>query len=437
MSTPTRKSGFIFFGLMIGAYLLSGCAPPYEPSGSQRTEPTPRLPVETAAGAASAAAIQADSDLVGTDTPPAASNGSEADPPILTVDDRSSRLISLTSGWGTDWTRHTIEYDEILSGGPPRDGIPSIDSPEFETIQEAESWLAGNEPVITVDIDGDSRAYPLQILTWHEIANDVVGSIPVVVTFCPLCNSALVFDRRVDDAVLAFGVSGLLRNSDLIMYDRITETLWQQFTGEAVVGELAGRQLSFIPSSIVSFDDFRNASPDGLVLSRNTGYNRRYGENPYVGYDSINQSPFLFSGPTDGRLPPMERVVTVALEQGDVAYPLSTLAGVGVINDRPFGRELVVFHVPGTSSALGSQMIAAGEDVGATGVFEPRVDDQLLTFHVQGGEIMDVESGSRWNILGHATSGSYAGSRLAPLVHGDHFWFSWAAFKPDTLIYQP
>ena len=259
-----------------------------------------------------------------------------AGPEVLIGDDRPERLRVLTSSWNTNWERHTIDYDSILSGGPPRDGIPSIDDPQFVEPSAAAAWLADNEPVIALEINGDARAYPLQIITWHEIVNDTFGDIPVVVTFCPLCNSALVFDRRFEGQVLEFGVSGLLRNSDLIMYDRTSESLWQQFTGEGIVGDLAGEQLTFLPSSLVSFADFKAAFPEGVVLSRETGFNRAYGRNPYAGYDSIGSNPVLFRGPTDGRLEAVERVVTVSLaDQGiDIAYPLTLLSEQGVINDR-------------------------------------------------------------------------------------------------------
>jgi hypothetical protein len=149
----------------------------------------------------------------------------------MTGDDRSDPLRAITADWNTNWHRHTVDYAEIISGGPPRDGIPSIDAPLFSTPADAAEWLAGNEPVIAVALAGVARAYPLQILTWHEIVNDTLGGVPVLVTFCPLCNSALVFDRRLDGEVYEFGTSGLLRHSDLIMYDRTSESLWQQLTG--------------------------------------------------------------------------------------------------------------------------------------------------------------------------------------------------------------
>jgi hypothetical protein len=364
---------------------------------------------------------------------------------ILTFDDRPSMLRAATKSWNTNWNKHIIQYDELRSGGPPRDAIPSIDAPRFIGPDAAAEWLAGNEPVIALQIEGQARAYPLQILTWHEIVNDSVGGVPVAVTFCPLCNSAITFDRRLNGEVYEFGTSGLLRNSDLVMYDRTTESLWQQFTGQAIVGDLAGAQLTFLPSSIVSFADFRGAYPDGVVLSRETGHRRAYGRNPYGGYDTIGESPFLFDGEEDGRLPAMERVVTISLgdpaagsgQAVDLAYPLSVLSELGVINDRQGGRDLAIFFTPGTSSALDSPTIAQGADVGATGVFDPNLEGQKLTFRRDGDEIVDQETGSTWNILGQAIDGPLAGKSLTPIVHGDQFWFSWAAFKPDTIVYRP
>ena len=363
---------------------------------------------------------------------------------IESVDDRSARLRQLTSDWNTDFSKHSVSYDEILSGGPPRDGIRSIDDPSFISTAEAAGWLADNEPVIALELNGDARAYPLQIITWHEIVNDTVGDVPAVITFCPLCNSALAFDRRVGDQVFEFGVSGLLRNSDLIMYDRTTETLWQQFTGDGIIGELTGERLTFLPTSIVSFADFREAHPDGQILSRDTGLRGNYGSNPYAGYDTYDHvlsaggNLALFQGQTDGRLEAAARVVTVSLDDEgvDIAYPYATLEEVGVINDSRAGQDLVVFFTPGTASALGARVIADADDVGATGVFDPNLDGQKLTFRVEDGQILDDQTGSVWNILGQAIEGSLAGERLEPVVHGDHFWFSWAAFKPDTVIYQ-
>jgi len=168
-----------------------------------------------------------------------------------------------TGGWETDFSFHTVPFDSILSGGPPRDGIPPIDNPTFVEIKDADEWLETLEPVVSFELNGDARAYPLQILMWHEIVNDTVGGAPVSVTFCPLCNSAIVFDRNINDLVLTFGTSGMLRNSDLIMWDRQTETWWQQLTGEGIIGQLAGHKLTFIPAQIISWEDFKAANPKG------------------------------------------------------------------------------------------------------------------------------------------------------------------------------
>ncbi|MCP4416286.1 MAG: DUF3179 domain-containing protein [Chloroflexi bacterium] len=357
---------------------------------------------------------------------------------IFTTDDRSTGLTSLTSQWNTNWSLRTISTDEILSGGPPRDGIPSIDDPQFVSADEASEWLADNEPVIAVEFNGDARAYPIQVLTWHEIVNDTVGDVPIIVTFCPLCNSAIVFERVLDGEPVEFGTSGLLRNSDLIMYDRRTETLWQQFTGIGIIGDKAGEKLTFLPSGLISFADFREAHPGGKIMSRETGFARDYGRNPYAGYDTIGSNPFLFRGDIDGRLAAVARVATVSLPNGiDVAYPLDILLEAGVINDLQGEQSLVVFHVGGTASALGAAIIANAEDVGATGIFDPVLNEQLLTFSKDGDSIIDNETGSTWNIVGQATSGELAGQQLTRIIHGDHFWFSWAAFRPDTIIYQP
>ena len=395
------------------------------------------VPVEEMEGET---AVEPETDQLSDQTPTYVieSQGAQAiDVEILTGDDRSDRLASLTSSWNTNWELRTIELDDVLSGGPPRDGIPSIDTPTFISIAEAEAWLADNEPVIVMDINGDARAYPLQIMTWHEIVNDTIGDIPVVVTFCPLCNSAIAFERVVDGEPVEFGVSGLLRNSDLIMYDRTDESLWQQFTGEAIVGNHVGKQLRFLPSRLVSFADFKDAFPEGVVLSRNTGFSRSYGQNPYAGYDTIGSNPFLFTGELDGRLPAVARVVTVSLDEVDIAYPVDLLAETGVIADEQAGQPLVVFHIPGTASALGARVIAEAEDVGATGVFDPVVEGQQLTFERQENRFVDNETGSTWNILGQAIEGELTGTQLQPIVSGDHFWFSWAAFRPDTILYQP
>ena len=344
-------------------------------------------------------------------------------------------ISNLSSGWDTDLTKHSVPLDEITIV-LFRDAIQAIDDPKFITQEEADGWIEAQEPVISLDINGNARAYPLQILTWHEIVNDVVGGVPVAVTFCPLCNSAIVFDRRSEGVVYDFGVSGNLRFSDLIMYDRQTQSWWQQFTGEGIVGELTGKQLTILPAPIISWQDFKAANPSGDVLSRDTGFTRSYGRNPYAGYDRVNNSPFLFDGDLDGRLLPMERVAAVAVGNADVAFPFSVLEQEVVVSHSLNGQDLVVFFVPGTRSALDRSSIRDSRNVGATGVFDPNLDGRTLTFRAEGGNLVDNETGSVWNILGEAVEGPLTGKALTPIAHANHFWFAWAAFKPDTIIYQ-
>ena len=342
-----------------------------------------------------------------------------------------------TSEWKTDFTRHSVPLAEIMSGGPPKDGIPAIDKPEFVTVAAADEWLKSREPVVFFERGGDARAYPLQILIWHEIANDTVSGVPVAITFCPLCNTAITFNRRVGARVLDFGTTGRLRFSDLVMYDRQTESWWQQATGEAIVGELTGAQLTPLPAQIISWDTFKRAFRSGHVLSRRTGHQRAYGQNPYAGYDNIDSSPFLYRGPRDARLRPMERVVTVSLDTDDAAYPFSVLQKVHVVNDTVGGREIVVLFESGVTSVLDQASIAGSRDIGTAAVFDRRVNGRTLMFTWTGDRVADQQTGSAWSIFGAAEAGPLRGARLTPVVHGQPFWFAWAVFRPNTRVYQP
>jgi thiol-disulfide isomerase/thioredoxin len=338
--------------------------------------------------------------------------------------------------FNTDFTRHSVPYSEILSGGPPKDGIPAIDTPSYVSVEDADTWLGDQEPVILLRIGDAARAYPLQILMWHEIVNDELNGNPVVVSFCPLCNTAIAFDRHLDDRVLDFGTTGRLRFSNLIMYDRQTETWWQQATGEGIVGEYTGRELSFIPANIVSWADFRESYPEADVLSRNTGYSRSYGENPYPGYDNVENSPFLYDGPaTPGTLTAMARVLAVDLNNDAVAYPYDVLSEVRVVEDIVGGIPIVVFWQTGTASALDNRDISSGSNVGSIAPFSRIINGQLLTFEVEDEVVVDIQTGSTWDVLGRAIDGPMQGHQLDAVVGVNHFWFSWAAFKPETRVY--
>jgi hypothetical protein len=341
-----------------------------------------------------------------------------------------------TSYWDqTDFCQHSVPYSEIRSGGPPPDGIPPLDDPQFETVEEAGAWLQPQSPVIALQIEGEAKAYPLAILIWHEIANDTVGGLPVAVTYCPLCNSAIVFSRRVGDETLTFGVSGNLRNSDLIMWDRQTQSWWQQFTGEAIVGVYTGTELTMLPSQIVAFGDFAAAFPSGAVLSRETGFSRSYGTNPYAGYDSA-ETPFLFEGEIDPRLPTMERVLAGMVGGQAAAYPFSLLQAEGVINDTVGDVPVVAFWQGGVTSALDAGAIDESRDIGTAALYNRTLDGRALTFaRDSAGTIRDAETGSAWNVFGEAVEGELAGARLQLRLAAPHLWFAWAAFRPETLVY--
>ncbi|MGR3461460.1 MAG: DUF3179 domain-containing protein [Roseovarius sp.] len=260
----------------------------------------------------------------------------------------------------TDFSQTSIDdWSEIISGGPPKDGIPAIDDPQFLRANEARG-LKAREPVITVEIDGvEPRAYPIRYLMWHEIVNDTVSGVPLAVTYCPLCNSGMVFDRRVNGRVLSFGVSGKLRKSNLVMYDRQTQSWWQQAIGEGIVGEMSGVELLQLPSWMENWDQYRARNPQGLVMAE-PAYNRSYGRNPYRGYDRSTR-PFLYNGenPPHG-IPPLERVVRV----GDRAWPLTRVRDEGGVRE----AGVSISWEAGQASALDRGVISEGREVGTVRV---------------------------------------------------------------------
>ncbi len=399
---------------LIGVVLVSGCMAVSSAATPEEATPGTVSPSPTA-------------DAVLETAPPASDELLPGEPSPLGAEAQFS----------TDFSRHTVPYSDLLSGGPPKDGIPAVEDPSFVSTGAADGWIKDLEPVVVVSVGDDVRAYPIQILMWHEIVNDVIGGVPVAVTFCPLCNTAIAFEGRIDGIDLDFGTTGRLRYSNLIMYDRQTETWWQQATGEGIAGQYAGRQLSFIPATMISWADFKESYPEGKVLSRETGLSRPYGNNPYAGYDNIENSPFLYDGPeTPGQLSPMARVLTLDLNGDVVAYPYSVLSELGVVNDRVGDQDIVVFWQPGVASALDRGSIADGRDVGTVVAFSRLLDGELLSFRFDNGLIVDEQTGTVWNVLGQGTEWPTSGSQLEPVVGVNHFWYSWAAFKPETRVYE-
>jgi hypothetical protein len=313
-------------------------------------------------------------------------------------------------------TKAIVPLDQIVGGGPARDGIPSIDNPKFVSANDA--GLEDFELVLGLDINGDVRAYPLNILVWHEIVNDIVGGEPVVVTYCPLCFTNQVFKRTIDGQVVEFGTSGKLYNSNLVMYDRASESLWSQALGQAIVGEHAGRQLERVPFDVAYWKEWKALYPDSKVLSQDTGFGRPYGVDPYGDYYTSPDIIFPVSH-RDERLGPKEIVVGLESSGTYRAYPLQQIEDSHIINDEINGKSiaLVSFH---------PFMVRAYDRV---------VDGQTLEFQYDNGGVVD-QTGSAWNFDGEAVEGEMKGKELTRLPFDEGFWFEWVAFHPETELYS-
>ncbi|MDE0603153.1 MAG: DUF3179 domain-containing protein [bacterium] len=427
--------------LIAAALVLSSCG-----SSEPAADPTasPLAPTATAVldateapeptAASTAASIAPASTLTSIPAPPT--------PQVITGGEGpTGDLLYVSRDWTTDWSTRTINLDELRIGiqvVPIRDRIPPIDNPEFAPTTEA-GWT-DPEPGLLLVMGDTARFYPLAMLIVHEIVNDEIDGRPVLVTYCPLCNSALVFDPVVDGQRLRFGTSGLLRNSDLVMWDDATESLWQQIGGEGLVGAFAGHRLDVIPSAIVSWGDFKAGYPNGVVLDPPGRPASSYGRNPYVQYTS-RSAPipgFFDSTILDERYPALERTVGVTVNDHDKAYPFSVVQANEAVNDTVAGVPVVVLWSPGTADALDSPVTAGGADVGAALAFDRRVDGEPLEFSPLGnGRFTDNRTGSTWNVLGQAVEGELAGTSLVPVVHTNEFWFAWSAFHPNGEVFGP
>lgn len=274
----------------------------------------------------------------------------------------------------TDFGRTTVPLDEIRDDGNFRDTIQPINTPRFQHISELTA-MGPMEPVLSLVIDGDARAYPLRILLWHEIVNDVVGGVPVLVTYCPLCNSGVVYDRRIGGDVLEFGNTGRVRHFDMVMYDRQSESWWQQFTGEAIVGDMSGTTMRMVPARLESLDRFRQRAPNGKLLVPDNVMLHPYGETPYQGMDSewatqshaMLRERYPYDLPED--ISPLERVVVI----GDEAWTLALLRTQGRVET----GNILIEWVAGQNSLHDHPLILAGADVGNVVVRRRRADGVL------------------------------------------------------------
>jgi hypothetical protein len=353
------------------------------------------------------------------------------------VEDRLSgsqvELVRRYPAWRTDLDRRVVEIDELVPA-TPRDAIPPLSRPRTVAVASAAGSLDAAEPMLVIELGGRARAYPLRILIWHEVVNDRIGGRPVVVTYCPLCNSSVVFDRRVEGRTLSFGTSGRLRRANLVMWDRQTESWWQQITGRGLVGRFAGARLEPLPSQTVPFGAFARAHPHGTVMSTDTVHDRRYGESPYPGYQD-RARPGLFSGRLDLRIPPMTRVLTVHGRRETLAVPFPRLRRSGPLNVRLGRRPVVVWWAPGLRSVLDTPVISEAADVGAVGAFVPRTRGRELTFSRRAdGAIVDAQTGTRWDITGRGRIGPLHCARVRPVHHDALSWFALAALEPRVRL---
>jgi hypothetical protein len=320
---------------------------------------------------------------------------------------------------GTQLTNHGVSPEQIVSGGPPPDGIPSIDNPKFVTV--ANATFLSDDPnygdwVIGIRYNVEQRAYPLQILVWHEIVNDVVGGTPVAITYCPLCYSTAAFIRAINGTAVQFGTSGKLYNNNLVMYDRLTKSLWSQIWGEAIAGDLKGSKLQKVPIDVIAWGEWKKLYPNTLVLSRQTGYSRPYNDDPYGAYYTTDQIWFPLSH-LDRRLPPKTVVLGLTLGVESKAYPIANLKAP-VVTDSLGGVSILLWRI--------------GGDVR---FFDPVVAGAPLHFTNANGTLVDSETHSTWNYEGVAISGPLNGKSLLRYSAESAFWFAWAAFYPSTGIY--
>ena len=323
---------------------------------------------------------------------------------------------------GEEENRNIVPPELIVNGGPPPDGIPSIDNPKFIQIQKAEEFLEDSDLVVGLNINGDIRAYPLQILVWHEIVNDKVGNTPVAVTYCPLCFTNRVFNRTMNDGqILEFGTSGKLYNSNLVMYDRTTKSLWSQAMAQGIGGTFAGIKLERIPFDVAYWKEWKQLYPDSKVLSTDTGSTRPYGADPYGDYYTNGEILFPVSN-SDDRVGLKEIVIGLENKGQYKAFKLQEIEDKKVINNQVNGKPIVLFSLHPFMAR----------------VYDPVVNGQTLEFNynIKDKKFVDKQTNSMWNFDGKSISGQMKGKQLTRLSFDEGFWFEWVAFHPKTELYD-
>jgi hypothetical protein len=337
--------------------------------------------------------------------------------PLSTSVSRSTAALS-----AQEEIKSIVPLDQIVSGGPPPDGIPSIDNPKFTPVKKADEILEDSELVVGLNIKGDIRAYPLQILVWHEIVNDNVSGVPVAITYCPLCFTNQVFNRTLANGnIVEFGTSGKLYNSNLVMYDRTSDSLWSQGLAQGIVGKYAGVNLQRIPLDVANWKEWKELYPESKVLSRETGSSRPYGADPYGDYYTNSELLFPISN-QDDRLGLKEIIIGLENNGQYKAYKLQDVEDKRIINDEINNKPIALF----SSFPF---MVRA---------FDAVVDGQALQFkyNPQNSTFVDLQTGSEWNFEGIAINGELKGKELIRLPYDEGFWFEWVAFHAETELYN-
>lgn len=349
----------------------------------------------------------------------------------------------LKYNWKTDTSKHEVPLSD-LTLTTPRDVIPTLSYPGFIKRTDPLNKYFEYEPVIAIQQNGSAKAYPLSILTMYELANDSFGGQELMITFCPMCHAAIVFNRQVDvngnKLLLNFGISGILMHNDMVMYDRETETWWEQLMGTAIVGALSGTTLEFMPSMLISVKDYFDRYPNGEILSPEgikIAKHHRHKPFHHLEHDSEKMSKtFFLPEKTDPRLPPLEHVVDIHIQDHTTIYPYSAIAAKGVINDAYNGQHFVIFYHGETVSVLDEDKLSKSKHIGSATAFRSNLDGMNLTFKKSGDYFIDEQTGSRWDITGFCREGEKKGKQLWLMPHSNHFAFAYLAFYPESEIYD-
>jgi hypothetical protein len=350
--------------------------------------------------------VQSSENVIKTDTPQS---------PIVIPSSVDKKIPEIME---TNGQKHLIPLDKIRDGGPPKDGIPSIDKPKFVSSEQAD-FISESDIVIGLKINGESKAYPLFILVWHEIVNDRVGNVPVSVTYCPLCYTSQVFERTIDGKAVEFGTSGKLYNSNLLMYDRLTDSYWSQGLGMAVTGPMTGTSLDIVPFDLMTWEDWKKHHQDTMVLTTDTGHIRSYGTDPYGNYYTDSRIMFPVEN-SDDRMKPKEVIVGLNHDNVFKAYRQDYVESREAMNDYVGNKPVLLIS----------------EYDHNTRVFDRTVNGEILELFSEDGMLVDAQTNSMWTYDGMAISGPLAGSMLQRMPIHVGFWFEWVAFHPGTLTYD-